>query len=58
MPGYGVSVFPDHLQDGDLLGAIGLPIAAGTGLITMAAAIEFMVIQEALTDFKDELDIF
>ncbi|WP_409428552.1 PE-PPE domain-containing protein [Mycobacterium sp. SMC-11] len=57
LPAYGTSLFFNELMQGDLLGAIGMPLAATTGLVTMAGGFEFMVMSSALSaisaDFAD-----
>ncbi|HEU4360447.1 MAG TPA: PE-PPE domain-containing protein [Mycobacterium sp.] len=44
MPTYDVTLFLDNLNNP--LDAIGLPLAADTGLLTLAAGIEYMVIEQ------------
>jgi hypothetical protein len=46
MPAYDVTLFQDNLANP--LDAIGLPIAADTGLLTMAAGFEFEILAEGL----------
>lgn len=55
LPVYDLNIFTHFLTEGDLLNAIGMPIAANTGILTLAAGIEFMVIQETLTDIQNTL---
>ena len=50
LPAYDTSVFTDSLSSGDYLGALGLPIAATTGISTLAAGFEYDVIQNAFSD--------
>lgn len=47
LPSYDVSLFLDHLSNP--VDAIGLPLAADTGLLTAAAGIEFALTQQAVT---------
>ena len=47
VPAYDVSLITDNLSTGDLLDAIGLPVAADTALVTLAAGFEFDVISNA-----------
>jgi PE-PPE domain len=49
VPAYDVSLFTDNLASGDLLDALGLPVAADTGLLTMAAGFEYLVISDAIS---------
>jgi len=49
IPAYEASLFTDNLASGDLLDAIGLPIAADTALNTLAAGFEYDVITSALS---------
>ncbi|MGV0624686.1 PE-PPE domain-containing protein [Mycolicibacter minnesotensis] len=59
LPAYSMSLFFNELMSGDLIGAIGMPMAATTGLVTMAAGFEFAVIAEALgTVQQDFADLF
>lgn len=44
LPAYNFSLFIEGLESGDLLGAIGDPIAADVGLLTMGAAFEYYVL--------------
>jgi PE-PPE domain len=48
-PAYEFSLFTDNLATGDLLDAIGLPIAADTALNTLAAGFEYDVISSAIS---------
>jgi PE-PPE domain len=48
-PAYELSLFTDNLSNGDLLDAIGLPIAADTALNTLAAGFEYDIITGALS---------
>jgi hypothetical protein len=47
LPSYATSVFADSLSAGDLTDALGLPIAATTGIGTLAAGFEFDVVENA-----------
>ncbi len=49
MPAYDVSLFTDNLQAGDLLNAVGLPLAADTALGTLAAGYEYEVVSDAVS---------
>jgi hypothetical protein len=51
-PAYYLSLFTDNLATGDLLDAIGLPIAADTALNTLAAGFEYDVITDALSSIE------
>ena len=58
MPAYDVSLFTDNLFSNPI-DAIGLPLAADTGLITLAVGIEFMVLQETASSISATLqDLF
>jgi PE-PPE domain len=52
MPAYDVGLFIDSLQNGDLLDALGLPFAADTGLVTLAAGFEVDVIMNAISGIE------
>ena len=41
IPNYDLSLFSDNIATGDITDAIGLPIAADIGLVTLAAGFEF-----------------
>lgn len=49
IPAYDIQLITEALQAGDLIGAIGNPIAADVGLFTMAAGFELEVIQGAIS---------
>jgi hypothetical protein len=49
LPAWETSIFTDTLSGGDLIDALGLPIAATTGIGTLAAGFEFEVISDALS---------
>lgn len=53
LPTYDASLFADHLADP--INAVGLPIAADTALVTLAAGIEFMTIDETIQSIVSEL---
>ncbi len=55
MPAYDVELFIEALQAGDLVGAIGNPIAADTGLLTMAAGFELLVVGGAVKSIVEDL---
>jgi hypothetical protein len=44
-----LSLFTDNLSNGDLLDALGLPLAANTGMDTLFAGFAFAVIDHAAT---------
>ncbi len=48
LPSYGLDVIGDYLQDGDLLGAVGDPIAALSGLLPVAGLFEIAAVGEGL----------
>lgn len=58
LPTYDLDLISGALQDGDLLDAIGLPAAANTGLLVMAAGIEAITLGETIPEIQDTLDIF
>ncbi len=47
IPGYDASLFVDQLAQGNLINAIGYPIAADVGLATIAGGVEFLTLTEA-----------
>ena len=56
LPAYGIDLFLDGIQQilsgdiiGGLLNAVGLPWAAGVGLVTTSALIELLVIANGVT---------
>jgi hypothetical protein len=51
-PAYEASLFVDNLSSGDLLDAIGLPIASDTALNTIAAGFEVDVITDAISSIE------
>ena len=52
LPAYDLSLFTDNLSNGDLLDAIGLPIAADTGMGTLFAGFAVAVIDNAATQIS------
>jgi hypothetical protein len=52
LPAYDLSIFTDNLSNGDLLDAIGLPIAANTGMDTLFAGFAVAVIDHAVTQIS------
>jgi PE-PPE domain len=52
LPAYDLSLFTDNLSNGDLLDAIGLPIAADTGMGTLFAGFAVAVIDHAVTQIS------
>ena len=51
MPAYDLSLFADTLSNGGgLLDALGLPLAADTALVTLAAGFEVDVIQNTIAE--------
>jgi hypothetical protein len=49
LPAYDLSLFADNLSNRDLLDALGLPLAANTGMDTLFAGFAFAVIDNAAT---------
>ncbi|MGO9034703.1 PE-PPE domain-containing protein [Mycobacterium sp.] len=47
LPAYDVSLFTDNLSNGDILDALGLPLAADTGIGTLAAGFEVSILSDA-----------
>lgn len=56
LPMYNVNLFVDALQDGDLVGAIGYPIAADVGLLTMAGGIGALTVGLAVESIVDDFN--
>jgi hypothetical protein len=52
LPAYDLSLFTDNLSNGDLLDALGLPIAANTGMDTLFAGFTFAVIENAASQIS------
>jgi len=55
LPAYDASLFVDNLQAGNLLDAVGLPIAANMGVGTFAGGLEFVGILDAATTIIGDL---
>ncbi|MBS9535516.1 PE-PPE domain-containing protein [Mycobacterium sp. M1] len=55
LPTYTFDLFSQYLAAGDLVNALGMPMAAMTGLTTMAAGFEVMVLQSAASTISAEL---
>jgi hypothetical protein len=54
LPAYDLSLFADNLSNGDLLDAIGLPIAADTGMGTLFAGFAVAVVDHALSEISGD----
>ena len=54
LPSYDLSLFTDNLSNGDLPDALGLPIAADTGMGTLFAGFAFAVVDRAVTDIVSD----
>jgi PE-PPE domain len=54
LPAYDLSLFTDNLSNGDLLDAIGLPIAADTGMDTLFAGFALAVVDHAITQISGD----
>jgi PE-PPE domain len=54
IPSYDLSLFTDNLSNGDVLDAIGLPIAADTGLGTLFAGFAVAVIDHAVSQISTD----
>jgi hypothetical protein len=52
LPAYDLSLFTDNLSNGDILDALGLPLAANTGMDTLFAGFAFAVIAHAATQIS------
>ena len=50
MPLYDTQLFLSELQQGNLINAIGYPLAANVGLATIAGIVEFLVIAKAISE--------
>lgn len=55
VPAFEATLFTGSLQAGDLLDAIGLPIAAETGVLTLAGGFEYSVITDAISQISADL---
>jgi hypothetical protein len=49
LPAWDTSIFTDALSTGDVLDALGLPVAATTAIGTLAAGFEISILQEAIS---------
>ena len=54
IPSYDLSLFTDNLSNGDLVDALGLPIAANTGLDTLIGGFALAVIANAATQIAGD----
>ena len=54
LPAYSASLFFNELMSGDLLNAIGMPLAATTGLVTMAGGFELEVLMNAFSSISSD----
>jgi PE-PPE domain len=54
LPAYDLSLFTDNLSNGDLLDAIGLPVAADTAMGTLFAGFAFEVVDHAVTQISSD----
>jgi PE-PPE domain len=54
LPAYDLSLFTDNLSNGDLLDALGLPVAVDTAMLTLAAGFAFEVIDHAVTQIAGD----
>ncbi len=52
VPAYDVSLFSDSLAAGDLLDALGLPLAADTAIVTLAAGFEVEILTTAISQIQ------
>ena len=50
LPLYDAQLFLQQLAQGNLINAIGYPIAADVGLVTVAGVVQFLVISKAISD--------
>jgi hypothetical protein len=55
LPAYDASLFTGALSSGDLLDAVGLPLAANTGLLTLEAGLEFLFVDQAITAVTNDI---
>ncbi|MBV8182788.1 MAG: PE-PPE domain-containing protein [Mycobacterium sp.] len=53
LPSYDITLFTDNIDNP--LDAIGLPLAADTGLLTMAAGFEFELVEQAITAVSNDI---
>jgi hypothetical protein len=49
LPAWETSIFADNLSNGDILDALGLPVAGTTAIGTLAAGFEFTVLSDAFS---------
>jgi hypothetical protein len=54
LPAYDLSLFTTNLSNGDLLDALGLPIAADTGMGTLFAGFALAVVDHAITEISGD----
>lgn len=52
LPAYSAQIFLSELQDGNVLDAIGLPVAASVGLASVAAGFELISIENAVAEIS------
>ena len=52
LPAYDVSLFTDNLSNGDILDALGLPLAADTAIGTLAAGFEVSILSDAASQIS------
>lgn len=55
VPAQDLSLFTTYLDDGDLMNAIGLPVAENTGLVSLAVGIEALVVVRQLDNIEGDL---
>jgi hypothetical protein len=54
LPAYDLSLFTENLTNGDLLDAIGLPLAADTGMGTLFAGFAVAVVDHAISEISSD----
>jgi PE-PPE domain len=54
LPAYDISLFTENLSNGDILDALGLPLAADTGMGTLMAGFAFAVVAHAVTEITGD----
>jgi hypothetical protein len=54
LPAYDVSLFTDNISNGDILDALGLPLAADTAIGTLAAGFEFSILSDAASQIAGD----
>jgi hypothetical protein len=52
LPAYDLSLFTDNLSNGDIVDALGLPLAANTGMDTLFAGFALAVVDHAATEIS------